>query len=277
MNYDGPLSGILLLSDIDGTLLPENGEIPENNISAIEKFKTLGGTFGLCTGRSMESARWAVSNRDLTNCPSIVYNGGAIYDFRDDRLLKVYSLPAAARCKVFEIMRTFPDIGVEVHIDCRAFCLQFNELSKYHMLRETSHYHVTPIADLPSGEWNKVVFVAEEQRINDLIAYAGGVDTTNEDFYFLRSDKRLYELLPKSATKGNALITLGGILNIDNENIYAIGDYYNDIDLLKAAGVAVTVASAPEEIKRYADYITCECSLGAVADLVEHIIAERAV
>ena len=48
MNYDGPLSGILLLSDIDGTLLPENGEIPENNISAIEKFKTLGGTFGLC-------------------------------------------------------------------------------------------------------------------------------------------------------------------------------------------------------------------------------------
>ena len=40
MNYDGPLSGILLLSDIDGTLLPENGEIPENNISAIEKFKT---------------------------------------------------------------------------------------------------------------------------------------------------------------------------------------------------------------------------------------------
>ena len=258
-------------------MLPENGEIPENNISAIEKFKTLGGTFGLCTGRSMESARWAVSNRDLTNCPSIVYNGGAIYDFRDDRLLKVYSLPAAARCKVFEIMRTFPDIGVEVHIDCRAFCLQFNELSKYHMLRETSHYHVTPIADLPSGEWNKVVFVAEEQRINDLIAYAGGVDTSNEDFYFLRSDKRLYELLPKSATKGNALITLGGILNIDNENIYAIGDYYNDIDLLKAAGVAVTVASAPEEIKRYADYITCECSLGAVADLVEHIIAERAV
>ena len=55
------------------------------------------------------------------------------------------------------------------------------------------------------------------------------------------------------------------------ENVYAIGDYYNDTELLEAAGVSVVPENAPDDLKEQADLVVGHCYQGAVADLIEEI------
>ena len=64
------------------------------------------------------------------------------------------------------------------------------------------------------------------------------------------------ELTSKTATKSNALLRLAGILGISQEETMAIGDSFNDLDMLGAAGTSVAMGNAEPEIKETADLIT---------------------
>ena len=64
------------------------------------------------------------------------------------------------------------------------------------------------------------------------------------------------ELTSKTATKSNALLRLAGILGISQEETMAIGDSFNDLDMLEAAGTSVAMGNAEPEIKETADLIT---------------------
>ena len=74
------------------------------------------------------------------------------------------------------------------------------------------------------------------------------------------------------ASKGNALIKLAEYLNIPIENTVAIGNDYNDISMLKVAGLSVCVDNAVEEVKQYANYITLSNNEDGVAVVLEKIL-----
>ena len=80
-----------------------------------------------------------------------------------------------------------------------------------------------------------------------------------------------FELLNKTANKGVALKKLGQMFNIDEKNLCAIGDYYNDVELIDGAGISCYAETAPDELKKTADFISCNCEKGAVADFIEYI------
>ena len=64
------------------------------------------------------------------------------------------------------------------------------------------------------------------------------------------------ELSAASATKGNGLIRMCELLGIPREESIAFGDNYNDVDMLRAAGLGVCMANGPEEVKAAADAVT---------------------
>lgn len=70
----------LVFSDLDGTLGIEGQQIPLRNRQAIRRFVENGGRFGICTGRSPESARDFLQDIPV-NAPSVVNGGCALYDF----------------------------------------------------------------------------------------------------------------------------------------------------------------------------------------------------
>ena len=74
------IKDILVLSDIDNTLLVADKGIPEYNIQMIKKFQELGGKFTIATGRSLESVSHYLDKIELS-APAIIYNGGGIFDF----------------------------------------------------------------------------------------------------------------------------------------------------------------------------------------------------
>ena len=81
--------------------------------------------------------------------------------------------------------------------------------------------------------------------------------------------------MPASVGKASALRDLCTLLNVPLENTIVIGDYYNDLEMMQAAGYSVAVANAPPEVKAAADEVTnCSCADGAVGEYLYKLIEE---
>ena len=90
-------------------------------------------------------------------------------------------------------------------------------------------------------------------------------------FDFIRSERTLYEILPKGANKGTALCKMAELLGIKQERTIAVGDYNNDISMIKAAGAGFAVANAVDEVKAVADHITVSNNESAIAAIVDRL------
>ncbi len=104
------LSDLLLVSDIDGTLMNFPAPIPPRNIEALRRFTAAGGRFSVATGRSIASARPYVEQLPV-NAPCILYNGCAIYDFAAEKVLRAHELPDSYAGYLSALMREFPGAG----------------------------------------------------------------------------------------------------------------------------------------------------------------------
>ncbi|MCR5443879.1 MAG: Cof-type HAD-IIB family hydrolase [Sphaerochaetaceae bacterium] len=71
-----------------------------------------------------------------------------------------------------------------------------------------------------------------------------------------KSDPRFLEIVPKGVNKGTAVQALCRHYGIAKENVMAIGDYYNDIDMFRESAVSVAMANAPDDIKGQVTYVT---------------------
>ena len=73
------LDNILLIADIDGTLVTDDKQIPEKNKAAIREFTEKGGVFTIATGRGVTLARPVAEELEI-GAPAVVFNGAAVYD-----------------------------------------------------------------------------------------------------------------------------------------------------------------------------------------------------
>ena len=94
-----------------------------------------------------------------------------------------------------------------------------------------------------------------------------------EDIDVSFSANRYLEFNKKGINKGTGLVRLGHILNIPTKDIIAIGDNYNDLPMIKTAGLGVFMANTPEELKSQADYVTTlDNNAGGVAEVIEKFV-----
>ncbi len=256
---------LLLVSDLDGTLIGDAFQVPERNQRALQEFKEEGGRFAIATGRALDSAaRYAELTRP--NAPCIVLNGTMIYDFDRRKILWEYPLPSSAGEYVEKIQRHFPEIGTEVCTEQAIHVIRENEYIQRHLSHEHIRHRSCSI-DQVQGTWYKVFFAMDSRWMPEVQAF---VETfPHEDVRFVPSSQNYYEMLPRHADKGVALQKLVDLLGMRRENSCAVGDYYNDVELLSAAGMAVVPANAPEEIQNMADCVVCHCRQGAVAEAIE--------
>ena len=78
--------------------------------------------------------------------------------------------------------------------------------------------------------------------------------------------------MPKNITKGKALKTLCDLTNLQINNTIAVGDYYNDVEILQNAGLSVCVDNAPDDIKEFCHITVPACTDGGVGHLLAQII-----
>ncbi len=263
--------GVVLLSDVDGTLSTYDRKIVPENIEAIRYFTANGGRFGVATGRTAHSAQKFLSELPI-NCPCLVVNGGGIYDFQTETMLYSCFLDHSAWRLVPPVIKQAPHVGIEINVDGVLHCVKYSSRSEQHVSYELNRFQLHTFDDIPpDSNWYKILFTGEPEEIDLVEAICKQLVLPNAPYYVVRSESTLFEVLPREATKGKGVIRLSEILSVPIPQIYAIGDYYNDIELLSAAGCSAAVDGAPREVIAVTDYVTCTCEKGAVADFIRYI------
>ena len=124
--------------------------------------------------------------------------------------------------------------------------------------------------DMPKENWFKVIYTALPFQIKQLEKYLKSISDTTENL--MASSICSYEMVNECTNKGKAVLKLAEILGIEASYTGAIGDYFNDYDMLKTVGLPACCGQAPKAMHEIAEFHACHCNHGAVADLLEYIM-----
>ncbi len=263
----------MVVSDIDGTLVPHGGDVVNYSGDVVKLFNMLGGCFTVATGRNVESTRSFIEGLELTY-PAIVYNGAAIYDYKEDRTLYSRFLPKGEIVRALgEIRAHFPHVGALIMAENHRAYLTHASESIYKHLDDEKYGFVLADEGMLSMRWYKSLLVCpDNDTLKDVIEYAK--NRLYIGFEIVASSNLNIEFIPDGVSKGEALKELSRILQKKMEDTVMIGDYYNDIPAFQVAGYAVVPCDAPIEIQKYADRIVLSSTEGGVAEYLYDVIRD---
>lgn len=265
---------ILILSDLDGTFLSKaSGEVPRN-IEKIKYFTERGGHFSFATGRVYPHVVSAVPNApSYVNAPVVSANGMALYDIVAGKCVEEYFTDSALILDVVELIYE-KDPDVLFRGMGRDGVVSFQP-ENYFMKREMERgdCHVSFVERERWGDENfyKLTLRAEHGKL--LEAWRLIEEAFPEKFNLCFSWPTIFEIQPKGMSKAVMALKLKDMLSRGGvkKKLYAVGDYGNDIEMLRVADVAVCPSNAIDEVKSVCDLCLCDNNNGVIADLIEYI------
>lgn len=259
---------VLIISDIDGTLVDSKWELSRENTLAADYFIKNGGTFTYATGRQVPISRKIISQLYPT-APVICYNGAAIYDYSKEEYLWTHPLDEKILSVVDDIIENCPFVNVEINAsDYINVFKGSGPLSPRYEQLVPFFKVVDSVRDVPFP-WFKVVLVTPDEYMETLRNYVKSKPYYN-DFQFCQSASFLFEILEFGINKGSALPHLLKHLNGINKTI-AIGDNENDIELVTAANVGFAVSDASPLLLKHCKLTTVSQKEHVLADIVERL------
>lgn len=265
----------LLALDMDGTLLDNQKEIPQAHIAAIHQAIKAGVKLVLCTGRPLVGVKPYYEKLGLTqeNEYVIVDNGCAIHQTEDWKLVNWRQLSKEDIIFLDQISKQTP-----------AQYTLFDE-ERYLVVDEEPNNLVTYDASLvfttptqisleealhPDTIMFQAMFLAQPEELDSFEAQFG--DVLSQRFSAVRSQPVIFETMPKGTTKATALKELTEKLGFLPEEVMAIGDANNDIEMLEFAGLGVAMGNASDYVKSLADAVTDSNEENGVATAIERFI-----
>lgn len=274
----GLFDGCLLACDVDGTLLT-NDYLPERNIEKIKYFVSEGGMFSLATGRTAGAVSAVTDKIDCISA-SVVANGSMIFDFQNDTAIYELSVPDGDKPIVKAVLDGCKTVGIEAHCGKRVLVLQKSGETDDHENYENLDAFPLDYNDALRYNWNKVIYLfanedesrAVKQMISRFEHNSEFVDTSA----VIDGRRRYYfEHVPKGVSKAATLKVLCEKLNVKKGCCFAIGDYYNDLEMLKTADISAALADSPQDVKSVADTVVCDVKNGAVADFIDYLTERK--
>lgn len=269
MKFDG----MLFCTDLDGTLFNSDSKVSKENIEAIEYFKSEGGKFTFITGRPPQIAK-GIYDIIKPNAPIGCFNGAGIYDFEKERFLWTKPLSKEVNRIVGEVYSLMPDIGIQYNTEKAIYFIRDNIAQQW--FRD-----ITGAPDIRCNYHDikeniiKILFVThEEDKLNEVIDFLHNHPKA-DDYDYIRSEKRLFEILPRGVSKGLLLEELAKILGIKRENTVAVGDFDNDISMIKAAGIGYAMDNARDNVKAVADRVTVNNNQHAIAEIIRELERDK--
>lgn len=263
------IKNTVLISDMDNTLLDSHRLLSDENAAAIQKFQQLGGRFAVATGRSVDSVRHYFK-QFKPDLPCILYNGSAVYDYKKEQYIWNARLPRHALEYMRIICEAFPnEVGAELLTGDCVHIIKENKYVEKHYTDEDLKIRYTDLANAPENLF-KGLFAMSPETMDKVEDFVKQNDFTG--VRFIRSHAIYYEMLPLEASKGYALKQLKNLTDIEDLHIIAVGDYYNDIEMLEFADMAFAVENAVPEVKKLASGILRDHNDSAIAGLIDSII-----
>lgn len=265
----------IIACDLDETLLSNDRTLSQRNIEAIQKARALGVKFVPATGRGYSSVGGTLAELGLLGEEHeyvISYNGGAITENKGDRLLHFQGLPFALSSELYRRGLQY-NVCIHVYTKDMVYAYRFwqEEIDYLAGRMEVTEIFDRDIDFLSGQEIVKVLYVNTDyaylkQIENDLQDITQDIDVSY-------SSNRYIEFNHKGVNKGAGLLLLAKLLGVKQEETIAIGDNFNDLPMIQAAGLGVGVQNTVENMKPLCGYITdATNNESAVAEVIEKFI-----
>jgi hypothetical protein len=270
----------LVLCDMDETFLV-NQKIPDFNKEVVEKITKKNIKFIPCSGRTFGQIIPILKElnlKDKEDLYTICLNGGLIVENKTSKIIKFIDLEYDLGYKIFLFLKDkdfcfdvftidtifiFRDDGIESEV-------KKTQKVNFKIMKE---YNFDLFKNIQIG---KIMIIKENGR-KELEKLKIELEKNfGETLSFFFSKDKYLEVVKKGINKGEALKYLVEYLKIKKENVLAIGDNYNDLEMISLAGIGACVANATEDVKKVSKYI-CKNDFknGGVKEVLEKYILKN--
>ena len=271
----------LFAFDIDGTLLDNNSKVTDESREALKKLDDAGIKVVLASGRVFPSIKYNQKSSGISG-PIVATNGSLIsldgkevyksYYIEDDLLKKLYEFCLEYKMDFhfydednyytnrlnldrIKHLKIDNDFGMNYQVDL----IIKNDPVSY-LINQGKKAIKFQISGIDEKEISK-------EKIIDLLEKNFG-----EDLYITASGDSLLEIGNKNATKWTSIEEICDKLGIYTSEVAAIGDAYNDIPMVKGAGLGFAMGNAKDKLKGVADVIVADNESGGALEAVNYVL-----
>jgi Cof subfamily protein (haloacid dehalogenase superfamily) len=272
----------LVALDLDGTLLDGRGAVPAENADAVAAAARQGVHLVVVTGRSYPFALQAVEA--LPDPLTLIAYNGAVARQRGGGTLAVRPLASATARQVLEATRSWRDAtlmqfdrdGEGQTVFDRLSWEPPNRRGYYerirHLVRAVDNLESALDGDPPV----QVAFNGGTRAMADVVRAIGGLDVQRAIAVSVTSyparDFTLVDVNAAGATKGPALADIARQFGVARDEVFAIGDNHNDVDMLRWAGTAVVMGNAEPEVLALGLPVTAPNTEAGVAQAIKRYV-----
>ena len=266
-----PYSIRLVALDIDGTLLGPDGHVSPRTAAAIRALLDRGVLAVLCTGRIFAEGVQRLAGELGLSLPAIVRNGTAVQDLQTGAVLDRHPIPPGTLERGLGIMLPMglsPVIEEGPLKEDRLFTLPAAEChpAVFHFARvwKRIHHirHVRAPRDLYAVDdpnWLGACGSREDTKAAaDALQRLPGITVRWYGDWLAEGDPHCTDISPAGCSKASALARFAAQRGIALAETFAIGDFFNDIEMLQEVGWGVAMGHAPDPVKDAADAVTLD-------------------
>lgn len=263
----------LIASDLDGTMFGDDLTPPKANVDSIQRAMDAGVKVVIATGRPPSSTQMVANKLGIVGEDQylICFNGAAIARASDGAVLESTFLPDDAAEKIMAVAHRF-DTSVIAYINGVAHSRRETEDTYQYGQRVKRPVVIDESFDQKwHTNYHKVVILDDPSVLSQIEAEVLALVGDQVDYIY--STPTLLEFICKGVSKGNALLQLAKNLSLAQAELVAVGDYYNDVSMIEAAGLGVAIQGAPMDIQNLAQYVTERSAAeGAISEVIEKFI-----
>lgn len=263
----------LVALDLDDTLLDSGLRISAECVAAIQDARQKGVRITLSTGRMFKSALPYAIQLGI-DVPLITYQGAWVKNSQSEEVLYYKPVP---RSLAYQVMLYFRAQGIHFHSYYNdELCVEKSspEGDEYARLAgvkaqqyedltaELEHYDAIKIMAISKNEKQ---LLAMEEELKSKFA---------QSLYITRSKPGYLEVMDRAASKARALELIASHYGIERCEVMAVGDSYNDLDMIKWAGLGVAMGNAVDVVKRAADFVTFSNDEEGVTEALQRFILQ---
>lgn len=266
----------LLVLDIDGTIAGKSNDVREPVKQAIQKAQAKGIQVAIATGRMYCSALRFHQEVGST-LPLLAYQGAWIQDPATQKLyqhLPVSRTTAAQLLDYFETEPLLTLLSVHFYINDQLYVRQVTPETQIYAQR--ADIVPIPVGDLRkvlTSEPTKVLALSDDTEIIEQLLGSLRKQYTPAELYLTKSVATFFEATNPAANKGAAVRYLAEeILGLRAQNVMAIGDNFNDVEMLEYAGLGIAMGNAPLAVQAIAQWVAPSVEQDGAAAAIEAFV-----
>jgi len=273
----------LLAIDVDGTLITDHGSITDKVSNALEKAVSLNWEVVIASGRTYHAAKPIIEKLPFIRY-AVMSNGACIMDVQNFEVVHIEKLPSSLVETVICVMREHGAIPVsydsnvedqQVYYDtlegaCKYFEWFIREDPRCVKVKDVMNY-TGDIMQINMLDSKDIIFSVKE-ALTEIEATVITLPFESVHFGGKNHDYWFMQIVGKGAKKNIALKRVAELLRIPEGRLIAVGDNYNDTDMIKDADIGVAMENAPEEVKKLAKVIVASNNHSGLAQVVNEVI-----